>query len=75
MMENAFDVAYRVVEVLFGPDSGVPWWAWVAPLVMIFAKLLGPVVAPEAAGAGGGTGSRSGSGSGKKGKKGKAKKK
>ncbi|MFC7533444.1 hypothetical protein [Actinoplanes sp. GCM10030250] len=69
-MDAALDVAYPVVDALFGPDSDLPWWAWVAPLVMIFAKLLGPVVAPEAAGAGSGV--RSGK-KGKKSKKGKKK--
>ena len=50
-MENAADVAYRVITELFGPDSGVPVWAWIAPLVMIFGRLLMPIVVPETAGA------------------------
>ena len=62
-MDNALDVTYRVVEGLFGPESSIPWWAWVAPLLLIFWKMLMPSVAPATAGAG------------KKGKKGKADKK
>ena len=62
-MELAMDVAHQVVEALFGPGSGVPWWAWVAPLVMIFGRLLMPSVVTEA----------SGPRSGKKGKKPKKK--
>jgi len=30
------DQAYRVASELFGPDASVPWWAWLALLVMIF---------------------------------------
>ncbi|MBB2941761.1 hypothetical protein FB565_001465 [Actinoplanes lutulentus] len=60
-MDNALDMTYQVVEALFGPDSAVPWWAWVAPFVLIFANQLMPMVAPDPAGAG----------SGKKGKKSK----
>ncbi|BAL86601.1 hypothetical protein AMIS_13810 [Actinoplanes missouriensis 431] len=62
-MDNALDVTYRVVEGLFGPESSIPWWAWVAPLLLIFWTMLMPSVAPAAAGGG------------KKGKKGKADKK
>ncbi|MEU4426281.1 hypothetical protein AB0F81_37140 [Actinoplanes sp. NPDC024001] len=61
-MDAALDVAYQVVEALFGPGSGVPWWAWIAPLVMIFGRMVMPSLATETAG------SRSGS-KGKKGKK------
>jgi hypothetical protein len=50
-MDNAVDMAYRVVETLFGPDSGFPWWAWMAPVVLIFARLMYPVMFPEAAAA------------------------
>ena len=34
--------AYRVASELFGPDAWVPWWAWLALLVMIFWGLLVP---------------------------------
>ena len=43
----------------------VPWWAWVAPMVLIFWKMLMPMVVPDTAGVG--------SGSGKKDKKSKKK--
>ena len=62
-MDNAADVAYRVADVLATSGSMVPWWAWVAPVVMVFG---GMMMTPEAAGAGGAT-------SGKKGKKAKKK--
>jgi hypothetical protein len=61
MMDSALEVAYQVVDALFGPSSTVPWWAWVALLAMIFGKLLMPTMDPQ-------TGR---SGSGKKGKKAK----
>lgn len=48
-MDTVLDVAYKVVEALFGPGSTVPWWAWVAPLVMIFGRLLVPELVPQTA--------------------------
>lgn len=36
------EMAYEIAGDLFGPASPVPWWAWVALLVMIFAGLLVP---------------------------------
>jgi hypothetical protein len=36
------DVAYDVMSELFGADARVPWWAWVALLVMVFGGLLAP---------------------------------
>ncbi|AEV82506.1 hypothetical protein ACWT_1488 [Actinoplanes sp. SE50] len=50
-MDSAVDMAYRVVEALFGPDSGIPWWAWLAPIAILFARLLYPMMFPEAAAA------------------------
>lgn len=50
-MDNAVDTAYRVVETLFGPDSGIPWWAWLAPILIVFSRLMYPVMFPEAAAA------------------------
>jgi hypothetical protein len=47
MMDTAVEVSYDVVGMLFGPDSLLPWWAWLAPLAMIFLKLLSPVLIPE----------------------------
>jgi hypothetical protein len=49
MMDTAVEVSYDVVGMLFGPDSLLPWWAWLAPLAMIFLKLLSPVLVPEVA--------------------------
>ncbi|GIF04495.1 hypothetical protein [Actinoplanes siamensis] len=54
-MDNAVDTSYRVVEVLFGPDSGIPWWAWTAPIFLVFARLMYPVMFPETAAAEGET--------------------
>ncbi|GIF37624.1 hypothetical protein [Actinoplanes xinjiangensis] len=49
MMDTAVEVSYGVVDMLMGPDSLVPWWAWLAPLAMVFLKLLSPVLVPEVA--------------------------
>ncbi|MDR6322763.1 hypothetical protein [Actinoplanes couchii] len=38
-----------MAAMLIGPGSLVPWWAWLAPLAMIFLKLLSPVLLPEVA--------------------------
>ncbi|HWS31790.1 MAG TPA: hypothetical protein VN408_03495 [Actinoplanes sp.] len=51
-MDTAVEVSYAVAGMLMGPDSLVPWWAWLAPLAMVFLKLLSPVLLPEAAEAG-----------------------
>ncbi len=48
-MDTAVEVSYDVVGMLMGPDSLVPWWAWLAPLAMVFLKLLSPVLVPEVA--------------------------
>ena len=38
---NAFtDRVYGLTGDLFGPGSPVPWWAWIALLVMILWGLL-----------------------------------
>ncbi|MEU4623026.1 hypothetical protein AB0G04_24020 [Actinoplanes sp. NPDC023801] len=42
-------MSYDVVGMLVGPGSLLPWWAWLAPLAMIFLKLLSPVLIPEVA--------------------------
>jgi hypothetical protein len=62
-VDSALDVTYQVVDGVFGPGSGVPWWAWVAPLVLVFWVMLMPVMAPASVE----------TGSGKKGKKSKKK--
>lgn len=48
-MDTTVEVSYDAFAVLFGPDSLMPWWAWLAPLAMIFLKLLSPVLIPEVA--------------------------
>jgi hypothetical protein len=74
MMDTAVEVSYDVVGMLMGPDSLVPWWAWLAPLAMVFLKLLSPVLVPEVAESR--WGSETGGKKGKKDKKaGKKKKK
>ncbi|GAA4599597.1 hypothetical protein BJY16_003133 [Actinoplanes octamycinicus] len=50
-MDSAVDDAYQVVEALFGPESGIPWWAWMAPIMLLLGRLLYPVFFPEAAAA------------------------
>jgi hypothetical protein len=67
MMDTAVEVSYDVVGMLMGPDSLVPWWAWLAPLAMIFLKLLSPVLVPEVAESG--WASENGGKDSKKGKK------
>ncbi|OJF10340.1 hypothetical protein [Couchioplanes caeruleus] len=44
-MEAYLDPAYEWTSLLVGPEAVVPWWAWVALLVMIFWSLLAPGLA------------------------------
>jgi hypothetical protein len=39
-MESAMDLAGGVLSAVAG--LGVPWWGWIALVVMIFWGLLGP---------------------------------
>ena len=41
-MNQFVDTAYTVTTQLFGPDSGIPWWAWVLIPVAIMFKVLFP---------------------------------
>ena len=41
-MDQYVDTAYNVTTALFGPSSGIPWWAWIAVIVALFWKLLVP---------------------------------
>jgi hypothetical protein len=41
-MDQYLNSAYDVTTQLFGPDSGIPWWAWVFVLVAVFFKVLVP---------------------------------
>lgn len=68
-MDTAVEVSYEVIGMLFGPDAMLPWWAWLAPLAMIFLKLLSPVLMPEVAEAKWGSDRDTGSKGKKSGKK------
>ncbi|MEV6346012.1 hypothetical protein [Actinoplanes sp. NPDC051851] len=48
-MDDLVDQADRVISALFGPESGIPWWFWGAVVLLIFLKLLYPVIFPELA--------------------------
>jgi hypothetical protein len=41
-MDQYIDTAYKVTSALFGPNSGIPWWAWIAVIVALFWKVLVP---------------------------------
>jgi hypothetical protein len=41
-MSEAINTAYDVSGQLFGPESGIPWWAWVFVVVALFWKLAVP---------------------------------
>jgi hypothetical protein len=41
-MDQFVTTAYNVTSELFGPDSGIPWWAWGLVLVALFWKVLLP---------------------------------
>jgi len=41
-LDQFVDNAYDVTSQLFGPDSGIPWWAWGLVLVGLFWKVLLP---------------------------------
>jgi len=41
-MDQYFNTAYDVTTQLFGPESGIPWWAWAFVLVAVFFKVLVP---------------------------------
>ncbi len=41
-MDQIVDTAYNVTSQLFGPNSGIPWWAWVLIPVAIMFKMLFP---------------------------------
>ncbi|WP_199511656.1 hypothetical protein [Nucisporomicrobium flavum] len=44
-MDAYLDVAYQWMSNLIGPQSVIPWWAWVAALGMVFWGLLAPGLA------------------------------
>jgi hypothetical protein len=41
-MDQYIDTAYKVTSALFGPESHIPWWAWIAVIVALFWKVLIP---------------------------------
>jgi hypothetical protein len=41
-MDQYLDSASDVTAELFGPDSGIPWWAWVFVLIALFWKVIMP---------------------------------
>jgi len=41
-MSQYLDTAYNVTSQLFGPESGIPWWAWMFVLVAMMWKVLVP---------------------------------
>ena len=45
VMDQFVNTAYDVTSQLFGPDSGIPWWAWGLVLVaLVTAPGLGGVL-------------------------------
>ena len=41
-MDHYLNTAYDVTTQLFGPESGIPWWAWGFVLLAVFFKVLVP---------------------------------
>jgi hypothetical protein len=41
-MDQYMDSAYDVTGQLFGPDSGIPSWAWLFVVVALFWKVVVP---------------------------------
>lgn len=41
-MDQYLDSAQAVTTQLFGPESGIPWWAWFLVVVAVFWKVLVP---------------------------------
>ena len=42
-MDQFVDTAYNVTTQLFGPASGIPWWAW----ALVVGALMWKVLLPE----------------------------
>ena len=38
-MDQYLETAHQVTTALFGPGSGVPWWAWMAVIGLFFWKV------------------------------------
>ena len=41
-MNQYLDTAYTVTSNLFGPETGIPWWAWLFVIVGFMWKLVIP---------------------------------
>ncbi|MFC7274183.1 hypothetical protein ACFQS1_09350 [Paractinoplanes rhizophilus] len=41
-MDQIMDNAYAVTSNVFGPESGIPWWAWLFVVAAIMFKMLVP---------------------------------
>jgi hypothetical protein len=41
-MDQIVDDAYTVTSNLFGPASGIPWWAWLFVVAAVMFKFLVP---------------------------------
>jgi len=39
-MDQILDNAYTVTSNLFGPESGIPWWAWLFVVAAIMFKFV-----------------------------------
>jgi hypothetical protein len=39
-MSQFMNGAYDVTTQLFGPDSGIPWWAWLLVVVALMWKVV-----------------------------------
>ena len=73
-MDQFVTTGYDVTSQLFGPDSGIPWWAWGLVAVAVMWKILLPERKTAADRDAAMVAAMTGDGDGKKGKK-KAKKK
>jgi hypothetical protein len=38
-MDQYLDTASNVISALFGPTSGIPWWAWLVVIGAVFWKV------------------------------------
>ncbi|MEV6845006.1 hypothetical protein [Actinoplanes sp. NPDC051411] len=72
-VDQIVDTAYDVTTQLFGPDSGIPWWAWGLVVLILFWKVLLPERKTAADRDAAMVAAMTGEGGGKKGKKKKKK--
>jgi hypothetical protein len=74
VLDQIANTASDVTAQLFGPDSGIPWWAWGLVLVALFWKVLLPERQTAEDRDAAMVAAMTGDGGGKKGKKDKKKK-